>query len=309
MLKFHDSELESYVAVGKAKDQRNRKFIQDAIGVTNKKVEPKTNYMLGGPRGVGKTFGAMDEISKAGLPYVMLTPGETEIEFTVKLATKLYHKVIKPNQNLEEGQKRNYMIVLSDDSDDTFFRDYTTVSKWKNAFQKPNLDIGLVPNYFYSKDITSTIQRAEKAGRTEIVEALSYFREEGQLGLTIPLLDVRFLVLLNLNFDDKDFYHKTFKTKMRSAIDPVLDRFERDWVGANEKEQWGLLAYVLSTTQPFEQEGYKLTDKQKVELLVWMDQNWKRLKSTSYRMVESLAAAMINEPQYYMDTWKTQLNA
>lgn len=297
MLNFPNPDKNAYVGVGKAKDEANRRFIRSAIGVTPKKVEPKQHYLLSGPRGVGKTYGALDELKKGNKKFILLTPGMSMPAFTVKLATAVYK--LKSNEQL---------VVLTDDADDVFFSKYETLQKWKNAFAKTDPDIGFVPYFSHEKDITSMIRNLEKADKSLEAEALSSFREEGSIGVVIPTDQCRFTVLCNLNFDDEEFLKKSFGAKMRNAIDPVLDRFEREHIGEESwKESWGWLAYVLGTTQPFEGKGYKLTDAQKKELLNWMWDKWTFMRSTSYRTVESMCAAMINEPTDYEIEWETYL--
>ena len=39
----------------------------------------------------------------------------------------------------------------------------------------------------------------------------------------------------------------------------------------------------------------------------WMYSNWDKLRSTSYRTVRKLAAAMINDSETYLDEWQHEL--
>jgi hypothetical protein len=166
---------------------------------------------------------------------------------------------------------------------------------------------GLIPTFVHSVSMTNMLQTLEKQAaadpsKYQIINALKNFMPADSLGISIPTDKVRFIVLCNLDLEDP----KAFKSaKMKSAVEPVKDRMTYKRINANWEKQWGWTAYVLGETQPFD--NYKLSMPQKVELMQWMYSNWEKLRSTSYRTVRVLAAAMINEPDCYMDEWKNEL--
>jgi hypothetical protein len=296
MIKFKSKELNLLVEAGKFVDEQSRDFIKSALGIKKKKVEAARHTILSGPPGVGKTYGTQDECNKGNVKYIKIDPGTSDINQTVKLACGV-HSLNKDEE----------LVVLLDDADDVVFGTYETLNKWKIAMADTDYEQGIIPTFNHPVSMNNTIIALEKQASVEpskkkIIEALKAFIPPDSLGVSIPTDRVRFIVLCNLDLEDP----KAFRSaKMRSAVDPVRDRMEYKRIDANWEKQWGWTAYVLGETQPFE--NYELSIEQKVELMQWMYSNWDKLRSTSYRTVRKLAAAMINEPESYMDDWKQQL--
>jgi hypothetical protein len=295
MLKFNSKELNLFVESGKLADENSRDFIRGALGLKNIKVEATRHTILSGPPGVGKTYGTMDECNKAGVNYIVIPPGMSDIGLTVKLATAVY--------NLPNNEE---LVVILDDADDVVFSDYPTLNKWKIAMADVDYDQGIIPTYNHPVSLNNTLVTLQKQAdadpnRQTLVDALKSFIAPDSVGASIPMDRVRFIVLCNLDLEDP----KSFKGKMKSAVGPVLDRMKYKRMNVDTNKLWGWTAYVLGETQPFEE--HHLTDEQKVELLSWMKLSWPNLRSTSYRTVRRLAAAMINEPDNYIDQWQQEL--
>jgi len=297
MIKFKSEELNLLVQSGKFVDEQSREFIKGALGLKKKKVEAKRHTILSGPPGVGKTYGAQDECNKGDVKYIKIDPGTSDINQTVKLACGVYS--LKKDEEL---------VVLLDDADDVVFGSYETLNKWKIAMADTDYEQGIIPTFTHSVSMTNLLQTLEKQAaldpsKYQIIKALKHFMPADSLGVSIPTDKVRFVVLCNLDLEDPKVFSKS--AKMKSAITPVLDRMQYKRINVNWEKQWGWTAYVLGETQPFD--NYKLTMAQKVELMTWMYSNWDKLRSTSYRTVRVLAAAMINQPDSYIDEWKNEL--
>lgn len=296
MIKFKSQELNLLVQAGKFVDEQSREFIKGALGLKKKKVEAKRHTILSGPPGVGKTYGTQDECNKGKVKFIKIDPGTTDIMQTVKLACAVYG--LKKDEEL---------VVILDDADDVVFGNYEALNKWKIAMADTDYEQGIIPMFTHSVSMTSMLQTLEKQAavdpsKYQIIRALKHFMPSDSLGVSIPTDKVRFIVLCNLDLEDP----KVFRGgKMKSAVSPVLDRMTYKRINVNWEKQWGWTAYVLGETQPFD--SYKLTMAQKVELMQWMYSNWEKLRSTSYRTVRVLAAAMINEPDSYLDEWKNEL--
>lgn len=297
MIKFKSKELNLLVEAGKFVDDNSRDFIKGALGLKKKKVEASRHTILSGPPGVGKTYGTQDECNKGNVKYIKIEPGSSDVQIAIKLAVAVYK--LKKNEEL---------VVLLDDADDLVFSDYASLNKWKIAMADVDYEQGIIPTYNHPVSMNNTISALEKqvaAGDTDkkvVIDAIKHFIPTDSLGLSIQTDRVRFIVLCNLDFEDP----KAFRSaKMKSAVAPVLDRNEYKRVNVNWEKQWGWAAYVLGQTQPFD--DYKLTMEQKVELMQWMYSSWDKLRSTSYRTVRRLAAAMINDSETYLDKWQEQL--
>lgn len=298
MIKFKSKELNLLVEAGKFVDETSREFIKGALGLKKKKVEAKRHTILSGPPGVGKTYGTQDECNKGNVNYIKIDPGTSDINLIVKLACAVHS--LKKNEEL---------VVLLDDADDVVFNSYETLNKWKIAMADTDYEQGIIPTYNHSVSMTNTIIALEKqvaAGETEkkkVIDALKAFMPNDSLGVTIPTDRVRFIVLCNLDLEDPKAFGRS--VKLKSAVEPVRDRMTYKRINVNWEKQWGWTAYVLGETQPFDK--FKLSMEQKTELMQWMYSNWSSLRSTSYRTVRVLAAAIINEPDTYLDEWQQEL--
>lgn len=297
MIKFKSKELNLLVEAGKFVDEQSRQFIKTALGLKKLKVIAKRHSILSGPPGVGKTYGAIDEANKGKVKYIKIEPGSSDVQIAIKLACAVY--------DLKDDEE---LVVIIDDADDLVFGDYKTLNKWKIALSDTDYEQDIIPTYNHMVTMTGTLNSLEKQSladpsKKNIIKAIKKFIPNDSLGLSIPMDKVRFIILCNLDFEDVKVFSRS--PKLKSAIDPVRDRMKYKRININWEKQWGWTAYVLGETQPFG--DYKLTISQKTELLQWMYSNWDKLRSTSYRTVRELAAAMINEPETYMDEWQNEL--
>jgi hypothetical protein len=292
-MKFNSETQNLLVQHGKLEDDKSRRFIRKSLGLGTKKVEATKHAILSGPPGVGKTYGTRDECNKNNVIYFEVPPGTSDIAFVTGLAFHVY--TLPANKDL---------VVILDDADDVVFGDYQTLNKWKIACGGVDYDAGIIPSFNHPVSMNNTLSTLRKQkGKEKMVEAIESFMSEDSIGVSIPTDRVRFVILCNLDLEDPGAFGRN--KKLRSAIGPVLDRFEYKRIELNWDTQWGWLAYTLSNSQPFKEHPLKV--EQKKVLLDWMFSNWKNLRSTSYRTVEKLAAAMINEPDNYLDEWAEQL--
>jgi hypothetical protein len=285
-IKFNSNIQNAYLNQGEIRNNTQYELARDSLAITKKKVEATKHSIYSGAPGVGKTFTFTDLIKLHKLPYVMVTAGMTEIELTSRLA----HGIA----NLKKGEE---LIVLVDDADDVVFDNIRTLNRWKIA----TADID--PYWSYPKDISPTILKAEKSKNYSLASALKKFRTPSSLGLEIPLDRARVIILCNTDLEDP----KSLSKKLFSSAEAVIDRFKYERLDMPWQEKWGWLAYVLSNTQPFEDEyNVILDDSQKKELLNFLYTNWQNLKSkhgASYRFVRKLAEEQVNHPDDYIDRW------
>lgn len=287
---FASATKQNLIQAGQIADNSCRTFIRNALNINKKRVEASRHTVLSGPPGVGKSYGIMEESTRANLKSLLIPPGTTDVIFTTMLALAVF--------NLKDDEE---LVVILDDADDVVFGNYENYNKWKTAMNDINYDIGQVPYWSHNKDISNTLIKAEKANNYALIAAIKHFQNPGEIGVNIPTDRCRFVVICNKDCEDP----KEFKGKMKSAATAVMDRWNYRRLNLDWDVQWGWLAHVLANSQPFDE--YTLSDEQKIKLLDWMYSNWAKLRSTSYRTVRRLAAHMINTPDNYEDHWQSEL--
>ena len=281
---MYTTTQQSYVDLGAEQDARLQKIVQRAIGLTKKRVEAKKHTIISGPPGVGKTFTTAKEIMKSGKRWISFGPGATEAAIAAKLAYN-----VKQIQGTDEE-----LVVLIDDADDIIFANKVTMNQWKLTMAKHD------PEYKRDVDLTTQISKLRKMEKDSVADAIEYFMEEGEIGISIPMDQVRFVVLCNKNYEDPSSIVYTKRDDAEAIIDRVrYIRLEFEW-----KVAWGWLAHILNTSQPFEDDGVELEMEEKTRITKWMWDKWEIMRNTSYRTVEEMAEYLIEDPDNYENDWE-----
>ena len=294
MLNFHDAEKTILVEQGALVDQKCRDHIKLGLPCQDRLVEATKHVILTGPPGVGKTYGTIDECNKAKQKYINVSAGTSDIALALQVAVGV--------DSLKDDEE---LVVILDDADDVMFGSYDRLNKWKIATGDIDYDLGQIPTLNHNVSMVNTISSLTKQKKHKILKAIEKFSSTEHVGLQIPMDRCRVIVLANLDVADPKSY---VSKKMAKAAAPVVTRTHEMRIDINWEKQWGWLAYVLSSTQPFPE--HELSDDKKIELLNWMYDNWgeqPKLRDTSYRAVRKLAAEMINNPDNYRMAWKTHL--
>jgi hypothetical protein len=275
----------NYIAEGANQDSLLAKRISKAIGANKRSVEAKRHTVISGAPGIGKSYSTVREIKNSGVPHVYIGAGATDASIMVKLAYNVYkHCILGGNE----------LVLLLDDADDVVFGNKTTMNSWKIAMAKDE------PMYNRDVDLSGQINRLAKQGKDEIVTALEYFQEEGEVGISIPMDRVRIIILCNKNYRDPKAVHQSKQDDVAALVDRVrYDHLEFEW-----KVSWGWLAHILQSSQPFKDQGVELDDEQKTVICGWMWDKWENMHNTSYRTIEEMAEALIDEPDSFEDEWE-----
>lgn len=284
-MKVHSQTQRNYILEGANQDKLLQRHVQSMLGFNaDKKVESKRHTIISGPPGVGKTFTTRSAILAGNKNFIQFGAGASPSNIALKLAYAVH--------TLPEGEE---LIVLIDDADDIVFGDYVSANRFKLAMA------GEDPAYIHDKNLHTQRLQFEKAGRTDLVEAIDAFTAPGSTGMAIPMDNVRFIIICNVDLEQQ----KMFRGKVWSAVQAIVDRVKYKRLDFEWKVSWGWLAYILSNTQPFK--NFELTDEQKTQLVSWLWDKWEMVRSPSYRTVEEMAEYMINNPDDYEDEWASLL--
>lgn len=278
----YSTTQKSYIQLGAEQDATLAKQVSRAIGVTKRRVESKRHSIFSGPPGIGKTYTTAREIQNSGKQWITFGPGSTDANIAAKLAYNV--------RNLADDEE---LVVLIDDADDIIFKDKKSMNLWKLALAKQD------PEYRRDIDMSGQINKLRKQGKDAIADAIEYYQEEGEIGVSIPLDQVRFVVLCNKNYEDPKEVHASKRTDVEAIIDRVrYTRLEFEW-----KTNWGWLAHILSNSQPFADENVNLSDEEKQKIAGWMWDKWEIMRNTSYRTVEEMAEYILEDPIEYENDW------
>lgn len=275
----------NYIAEGTNQDALLTRRISKAIGASRRRVEAKRHAIISGAPGIGKSYSTLREIKASGVPYIYIGAGATDASIMVKIAYNVYKHCIQKGQEL---------VLLLDDADDVVFGNRKTMNSWKVAMGKDD------PVYSRDVDLSGQINRLRKQGKDDIVNALEYFQEEGEVGISIPMDSVRIIILCNKNYRNPKAVHAGYRDDVAALVDRVrYDHLEFEW-----KVSWGWLASILQNSQPFEDEGVLLDDEQKGKICNWMWDKWENMHNTSYRTIEEMAEYILEEPDSFEDEWE-----
>ena len=275
----------NYIAEGANQDAILSKRITKAIGANKRRVEAKRHTIISGAPGIGKSYSTIREIKNSGVPFVYLGAGATDASIMVKLAYNVKKYCV------DQGKE---LVVLLDDADDVVFGNKTTMNSWKIAMAKD------APMYNRDVNLTGQINSLRKAGKDDIADAIEFFQEEGEIGISIPMDKVRILILCNKNYRDPKAVHPSRREDVAALVDRVrYDHIEFEW-----KVAWGWLAHILQSSQPFEEQNVPLDDEEKSAICNWMWDKWLNMHNTSYRTLEEMAEAIVDEPDSFEDEWE-----
>lgn len=281
MIELFSKTQQKYIELGAEQDARLSKIVKKSVGVIPSLVRAKRHTIISGPPGNGKSYTVFRELNKTDDISISLSDGASIWASVVKLATAVY--------SLKEGQKVNLII---DDADSAVFSP-KSINKWKVASQDDE------PAFVHDVNVVNQIEKLRSTGKTLEADACDSFQNVGEVGIRIPMDDVRIMIICNKNYVDPSVVSKG----MRDHVEAFIDRFDYQRLDFDWHVAWGWLINILDNDQPFEEEGFNLTDKQKYIVGEWMWDKWQNMRNTSYRTIREMCAIMIEEPDDYKDIW------
>jgi hypothetical protein len=282
-------DQQTYIMQGQRKSQQLTEIVDEALGTApHILVKAKYQTMIYGPPGVGKSYTTAEFCRSKGV-----IPVRCDSEIT---PSGLVQKFAVAEAATPPGQE---IAVVWDDAD-KFLMDSKIVDLLKQIFQDDR-DVACLP---YDKNLTGEILKLRATGRNQIADAICKFMPTGSTGVFIPLKRFRHIVLTNKNYTRLSQVNKT------SYLAPIVDRFDVHNLDYDWKTAWGWLAMILLTSQPFQKEGYPLTENQKIKIITWLYDKWEGNmldRDPSYRTVRTMAEHVINHPVGYLDKWAAAL--
>lgn len=257
----------------------------------------KTDTILSGSTGIGKTYNMERAFKEAGIEPVKLVGNQSMFQFATRLM--LEHHIFQKTKE-QTGQEK--LIVLVDDCD-SFFSNKDNMNILKGMTGKEGSRM-----LQYNKAIQEHLMTPE------MLTILDQYRNpNGAQGFTVNCDDVVFVLTTNFNLPSENYANSyTKKHGPTSRANRLMDlaairrRFTcKDFV--LEKEvNWGWIAEVSLNDGLLDFLGTDEPDAsfKKYVILDWMWNNWDRMTEHNLDTVLDLGLHMHESPDTYKDIWE-----
>jgi len=272
-----------------------------ALGLIKQKAVAKHHTWIYSPPGIGKTHTMNTLIKEHNIKALPISGKSSLSAFTVELAFACYMNELKDRQ--AKRQTRTKFVVWIDDCE-LMLMNKDAINLLKNAMNAPDQE----PSWSYGVNLQAQISMYRNSGSPNaslIADALEYYQPAGSPGVNIPTDHITFVFTLNRSLiapTNKKVVNGNAKAMAEAAINDRVDYI--DFASRlDDQIMWG---WLVDTALPLDLFG--LSKAKKVELLVWMFDNWSRLSNNSMRAVEEYAAIMVNHPSDYPRRLNSKLN-
>lgn len=158
--------------------------------------------------------------------------------------------------------------------------------------------------FSYKVNVSDQIRRYRNSPIPDdqvIYDALMHYKISGDVGVSIPVNNMRFIITTNHPLPPEEEYKKR-PSRIGEIKNALRSRVNYSEFYQTGYDKWGWAA-ALALSVPVK----TLDDKQKVILLKWMYDNWPRLKQKDPRVVWKLAEEMLRHQVNYSSYWEKRL--
>ena len=258
----------------------NRKMLRKAI---ERAIDRKTkrDFYIFSPPGLGKTYTCDQVFKEKNIVPVEIKGNTSLFGFVVDLASIMARRL-----------PQDHIFLFIDDCDNLLL----------NVDSVNTLKIGLSENKLvYNKQLSAQYNQLEEWQQ----EDLDLYRKAGRNGVEIPLDNITIIWCSNYRLKDQtsSAKAKSDNAKVKAINEEALRRRlnARDYDVKGEV-LWGWIAdCVLNETPPPMQSA---TREQLEQIVVWMYDNFDRLKEHNISFAEKLFEEMQLDPEEYLTAWE-----
>lgn len=258
----------------------NRRMLRKAI---ERAIDRKTkrDFYIFSPPGLGKTYTCNQVFSDKNITPCEIKGNSSLFGFVVDLALIVSNR--DPNEHI-------YLFI---DDCDNLLLNIDSVNTLKIALDENRL--------VYNKQLSAQYNQLQEFQQ----ECLDVFRKEGRNGVEIPLDNITIIWCSNYRLKDQSASNaaKSDNAYVKCINEEALRRRlnARDY-DVKDEALWGWIAdCVLNETPPTMQDAHR---DQLEQIVVWMYDNWDRLKEHNISFAEKLFEEMVIEPDDYLTAWE-----
>lgn len=280
-ISFDIDQKESYKR-GVANRQRLIQTVK-RISPANTGNKYRHTYLFS-PAGLGKSFSVLKHLEENKIDHRVVSGNFSMFAFGIQLAVISY-----------TNPKRKPLVIFVDDCDE-LFRTEANCNTMKNAMHG-------ITKFTYEKSLASQWTNLSDIQK----EAIQHFQGEGKMGFEVPTNNMTFVFASNYQLPvDDDVLIARKKGQVKSTLLAHKNAIRsRMWVrdfNLSQRDQWGWIADVVLNTNCLDQYNVSIDDKLIILDFVW--NNWRRLTERSIRLVEKMVEIMIFDPETYLEMWE-----
>lgn len=298
-------QLKSYVQAGEIKRNALLAATTDCAHRTQIAIEDdirdghRIDTILMGTTGIGKTEWIMRALKAANVPFIKIRGSVSLLTLSANLMLAHYQFQKKKTNSQQK------MVVVIDDCDSPFASE-----EGRNALKEMTERFGESRKLSYNRIIQEHMLRPD---HLEILD--KYRPTDGGVGFQVDCNDFIFIISTNFMIptenDANEYARKnpaSAGANKRLSLAAIRRRFTvRDFI-LPKHINWGWLAHVALTDETLIKDkiGAKLYKSHINELLYWMWINWEQMTEHNLDTVVSLAYAIKENPNDYIDRWESE---
>ncbi len=269
--------LTPYISVGSQTRSTFEEIIEDFYD------DFDTHLYIRGQAGVGKTFTVLREAQKRNVLLCHFEGNITRWAMMKKIAVYLHHAGWPAAEQVEgtdfDAEDLPQVVIYCDDVSSLFEKDF--VDTMKIALEEESSD-----KLVYGSSLGAQYKQAEPFERA----AIDHFRTPTESGFTMKFYGrVKFIFTMNHALaNDIEVEEAKKSKKSLKIINDLEDRYalfsrmKYQDLHMNKNEYWGWIADLVINHNILP----NATQTDKEEMLVWLYDNWEKLKDKSVRMVK-----------------------